>query len=342
MATTIQAQIKQIKSSIKSKDFASVYLLKGDEPFYIDLICKEFEDNVISEDNRDFNQTILYGRDTTAEMLVSACRQYPLMTDKRLVLLKEAQLMDKSQWPKILLYLNNSQPSTILVICNKAKEFDIKCKNAIVKNAGVVVESNKIPDYNVAKWIVSYVQSKQFTIDETAANMLNDYLGNDLQKIANEIDKMILNITTRKNITYDDISEFIGISKNYSIFELQKALSVKNVLKSNQIINYFAENQKEMPIQMFMPILFSYFTKLLIASEVYTRNAENIARALNFRSPFAAKDYVTALNYYSNEQLLNIIALFNEYDLKSKGIGTAPNTTADTIMKELVFKILHV
>lgn len=341
-AASIDSQIKQVKNSIKTKDLSALYLFYGEEPYYIDLLCHEFENNVIDEANRDFNQTILYGKDTNASQLISLCRQYPLMSDKKLVILKEAQMMDKKEWEKFLIYLTQPLTSTVLVICNKSKSFDTKCKNAIVKNKGIVVISDKIKDYQVSKWIISYVAGKKFIIDETSAEMLFEYLGNDLQKIANEVNKMILNIKQRTNITKEDISEFIGISKEYNIFELQNALSRKNVVKANQIINYFAQNPKENPIQLIIPILFSYFTKLLIASQVTSRNPREIASVLGFSSPFIANDYVTALNYYSTEQLLNIISLFNEYDLKTKGIGTYAMITDAELLKELVFKILHI
>jgi len=342
VATSIDTQIKQIRNDIKNKSLSSLYLLKGDEQYYIDLICNDFENKVIDETSRDFNQAIVFGKQTNASQLISLCRQYPLMADKRLVILKEAQLMDKNQWGKLLIYLKSPQLSTVFVICNKVKEFDVKCKNAIVKSGGVVVESNKLKDYQVPKWIMNFFAGKKFKIDDQCANMLCDYLGNDLQKIANEVNKMLLNIKDRTEITKNDINEFIGISKDYNVFELQNALSRKDVIKVNTIINYFEQNPKENPIQLIFPILFSFFCKLLIASQVPTRNDTDIATALNLKSIYVAKDYIVALNYYSTKQLLNIVALFNEYDLKSKGIGASPMLTEGNLLREFVFKILHI
>lgn len=341
-ATSIETQVKQIRSDIKNKTLAPVYLLTGEEQYYIDLICTDFENKVVDEASRDFDQAIVFGKQATASLLISLCRQYPLMSDKRLVVLKEAQLMDKGQWAKLLIYLQSSQPSTTFVICNKADKFDTKCKNAISKNGGVVVESAKLKDYQVPKWIANFVASKKYKIDDLCANMICEYLGNDLQKVANEINKMILNIHDRVEITQNDITEFIGVSKEYNVFELQNALSKKDVMKVNTIINYFEQNPKENPIQSIMPILFSYFNKLLIASQVPSRMDADIAAALNLRSPFFAKDYVAALNYYSTKQLLDIVALFNEYDLKSKGIGASPLLTEGNLLREFVFKILHI
>ncbi len=338
---SIDSQIRKIKEDIKKKNLTTTYLLKGEETYYIDLICNEFEKNVIDEVDRDFNQTIVYGKDTSASQLISLCRQYPLMSDKKLVIVKEAQLLEKKEWEKMLLYLTNPLASTVLVICNKAQSFDTKCKNAIIKNSGVIVESEKIKDNQVSKWIISYLAEKKFTIDETSATMLYEYLGNNLQKIANETNKMILNIKDRTNITKEDISEFIGVSKEYNVFELQSALGTKDSTKANGILSYFAQNPKENPIQLIIPVLFSYFTKLLIASQGPMRNANEIATALNFKSPYPAKEYINALNYYSTEQLLNIMSLFNEYDLKSKGIGTSAMTTDAELLKELVFRIIH-
>lgn len=343
MATiSIYSQLKQIKDCIQNNDLLPLYLLKGDESYYIDLICNEFENKIIDQSVKDFNQSVLYGKDTNAVQIISLCRQYPLMSDKKLVILKEAQLMEKNQWAKLLIYLNHPLQSTILVICNKSQNFDLSCKNAILKNKGMVFESNKLKEYQVPKWIIDFVHAKNFSIDESCANMLCEYLGNDLQKIANEIGKMILNIKNRKNITKEDISENVGISKDYNVFELQHALGTKNIIKANNIINYFAQNPKENPMQLVIPILFAFFTKLLIASQVSPKNASNVANALNFKSEYAVKDYMTALNHYSVQQLLNIISLFNEYDLKSKGINVSPMLSDRELMRELVFKILHI
>ena len=339
---SLESQIKRIRDDIKSKTLSPIYLLKGTESYYIDLVCAEFENELIDESARDFNQNILYGKDSTATQIISLCRQYPLMYDKKLVILKEAQLMEKGQWEKLKIYLDNPLASTVLVICFKAESFDIRCKNLIAKHDGVILNSDKLKDYQVPKWIVSYVNSKKFTINELDANMLYEYLGNDLQKIANEIGKMTLNIKGRTLITKNDINEFIGISKDYNVIELQNALGRKDTFQANNIINYFAQNPKVNPIERILPILFSYFTKLLIASQVTIRNADTIAATLNFKSPYAAREYLTALNYYSTKQLLSIISLFSEYDLKSKGIGASSMMTDAEILKELVFKILHI
>lgn len=342
MASSIDTQVKQIKEYIKKNTLAPIYLLKGDEAYYIDLICNEFETKLINPSDRDFNQTVIYGKEATAQQLITLCRQFPFMGDKQLVILKEAQLMPKNEWEDFAIYLNKPLSSTILVICYKSQKFvDVKTKNIITKQGGVVIESAKIKDHNVPSWITSYIKSINFTIDDGGVDILCGLLGNNLQNIANEINKLILNLNGRTHITTADIQEFIGISKDYNVFELQKALGLKDAVKANTIINYFEKNPKDNPIQVILPILFAYFVKLLIASQLPLKNSNTIAGALGISSYFA-KDYITPLNFYNTEQLLNIISLFNEYDLKSKGIGVSPLKTDAGLMKELVFKIIHI
>lgn len=344
----IDDKIKQIRVDIKENNTAPIYLLKGEEPYYIDLLAEYFEKNIIKDDNaKDFNLNILYGKDISAIQLMGICRQIPIMADKMVVILKEAQLMDKKQWSILLPYFQKPSPTTILVICFKksydssGKGLDVKVKNQLVKGGAVIVESEKLKyDYQVSKWIKNYFKNKGLTCEEQGLNMLYEYLGSDLQKIANEIDKMLINISEQKQITVQNISSYIGISKDYNVFELQNALFNKDIIKSNRIINYFEQNPKENPIQMIFPILFSGFQKLLIASEVPSGMESEIASKLN-TSPFIAKSYVQSLRFYSTEGLLDIISLFNEYDLKSKGIGAANFLTDADLLKELVYKILH-
>lgn len=337
MATTLN----QIYKDINDKKLSPIYLLTGEESYYIDLISSKFESSLIKEEDRDFNQTILYGKDTSASEIISISRQYPLISNLRLVIIKEAQMLDKREWEKLHIYLSKPLLSTILVICNKNKTFDIKTKNVITKNDGIIFESKKVADYKLNDWIISYVKEQGYSIDEISVNLLNEYLGNNLQTIDNEFKKLVLNLNGKKQITTDDINNYIGISKEYNVFELEKALTTKNVLKSNEIISYFEKNPKENPIQLILPMLFNYFVKILIASQTPTHSSQEIANVLGFHSPFLAKDYVSATKYYSSEQLYSIINLFEEYDMKTKGINKSPLTTDSDLLKELIYKIIH-
>lgn len=345
-STSIETQIKAIESAIKKRELSPIYLLMGEETYYIDKITSLFEQKLIDENAKDFNFNIFYGKDSDASQIIAACRQYPLMSDLRLVILKEAQLLDKKEWANMLIYLQAPQEKTILVICFKKETFDkaggftVAYKNAIVKQNGVYIECKKITEGRVNSWIKNYLKEKRFTAEENAIVLISEYLGTDLQKIANEIDKMIINIKTTK-ITTDDVSQYIGISKDYNIFELQNALARKDSEKVLTILNYFEKNAKDNPIQQIIPILFSFFAKLLVASQVKSHNESDIAQAMGI-SPFFAKNYTMALRYYNSEQLLNIISLFNEYDLKSKGIGASPLSTESALLKELTYKIMHI
>ena len=344
--TDINLQIKTVRENIKKRTLAPVYLLKGEEPYYIDLLCNEFE-NIIPPDAKDFNLSVFYGKDTLAEQIISSCRQYPMMADLKVVILKEAQLFDKKQWPMCLSYFQSPIKSTVLVICQKGKldangkGFDLSYQNTITKNGGVVIESSAVADYNIPKWIENYIKDKGLNAGYEEIRLLSDSLGNNLSKIANEIDKLLINIKNTKNISVDDISKYIGISRDYNVFELQKALGQKQIFKANQILDYFEKNPKDNPIQMIIPVLFGFFSKLLTASQSKARTADSLAIAIGVNK-FAAKDYLFTLNNYNTLQLLRIMDIFSEYDLKSKGIGKAPLTSDICLLKELVYKILHV
>ncbi|MDO5759565.1 MAG: DNA polymerase III subunit delta [Bacteroidota bacterium] len=334
------ATLKQIKDSISHKDLAHIYLLTGEEPYYIDLLANKFEQEVISEEAKDFNFNVLYGKDAVASMIIGMCRQYPLMADKRLVILKEAQMLDKGEWAKLSVYFSKPQPSTCFVICNKNKTFDTKTQNLISKSGGVIFESKREPDYKLANWIKAYIKEIGYTADEQAISFLESYLGNNLEKITNELAKLRLNLKDKKHISDTDVSSYIGISKDYNVFELQKALSQKQVLKCNQIIRYFAKNPKENPIQMILPSLFSFFVNVLACATMKGKNISEIASALH-STAYRLKDCMTATNYYSVEKLFYIVSLFEDYDLRTKGINVSPLCKEEELLKELVFKILH-
>lgn len=340
MATS-SVTFKQVKDNITKGNLAPIYLLLGEESYYIDVLTKEFEDKVIDNDAKDFNFNVIYGKEANANLLIPFLRQYPLMSDKRLVILKEAQMIDKREWGKMDVYFSQPQSSTCFVICYKNKTFpSVKMKNLLTKNGGVVFESKKLYEDKVGAWIASYIKEGGYTYDERIINVLVDKLGTDLQKIANEISKMQLNIKGTKHITLDDVYNYIGMSKDYNVFELQKYLARKDILKCNQIIDYFSKNPKENPIQMVISNLFSFFAKTLVASQTQPCTSQAVALALH-TTPYLVRDYMTALNNYSMPKLFEIIALFEEYDLKTKGMDISPLSEDGELLKEFIFKILH-
>jgi DNA polymerase-3 subunit delta len=335
-----------IIKDLKNRKYKPLYLLHGEEPYFIDQVSYYVEHHILSAAEKGFNQTVFYGKDTDLMTVLNAAKRYPMMAEYQVVLVKEAQDMkwgkdddDKKNINPLLSYLENPLPSTILVFCYKYGKFDKRKKTykAIDKN-GLVFESTGLYDNKLPAWIESYASEKKYPINTQAANMLAEYLGNDLSKIANELDKLMLNITAGQEITLKDIQDNIGISKEYNVFELQTALAKKDVLKANRIINYFEANPKSNPIVLVFGNLNNYFSKVLTYHYTKDKSPQSVARELGI-SPFFVKDYEQAARSYDYGKTLQIISLLREYDLKSKGVdSTAPH---GELMKELVFKILH-
>lgn len=336
-----------IIKDIKARKFKPVYLLHGEEPYYIDQIIHYMEEHILNDMEKGFNQTVLYGKDTDMATVMNAAKRYPMMSDYQLIIVKEAQEL---KWAKetegnsktaefVLNYFERPLPSTILVLGYKYANFDKRKKiyKAIDKN-GVVFQSDLVRDYKLAQWIDDLVKEKGYKIAPQASALMAEYLGADLSKIANEVEKLFLNIGKETTIDTDIIQKNIGISKEYNVFELQKALAVKNVLKCNQIINYFADNPKANPMVMVMANLSAYFTKIL--KYHYLPNKGDAAKELGV-NPYFVKDFETAARSYSLPKTFDIIGLMREYDLKSKGVDSTGNTTDGELLKELLFKILH-
>ena len=330
---------EQIISDFKTKSLSPIYIFTGDEPFYIDDLANKFEYSLLDESERDFNQTVLYGRDISVDDIIVNAKQYPVMADFRLVLVREAQDIDKKDWAKFDKYFENPIQTSIIVICYKYKTIE-KAFLKKVDKIGAVFESKKLYDNNIPQWAMNYAKTIGLSLQPQVSQLIADYLGNNLEKIANELSKLKLNIKDGEVVTIEQIEQHIGISKDYNVFELQKALAIRDILTSNKIINYFEANPKENPIQMVLPSLFSYFTKILIASQVKDKTSSNIAQTIGV-NPYFVKDYMTALNIYSTDKLFQIIFLIREYDLKSKGLDVSPSTTSGDLMKELIFKITH-
>jgi DNA polymerase-3 subunit delta len=336
-----------IIKDLKARKFKPVYLLHGEEPYYIDQVINYVEDHVLTDMEKGFNQTVLYGKDTDMATILNAAKRYPMMSEYQVIIVKEAQDL---KWAKetegsgkeveyILGYFEKPLTSTILVLGYKYANFDKRKKifKAISKS-GVVFQSDLVRDYKLAQWIEDLVTEKGYRIAPQAAALMAEYLGADLSKIANEVDKLLLNITKAVTIDTDLVEKNIGISKEYNVFELQKALASRNVLKCNQIINYFADNPKSNPMVMVLANLNAYFSKVL--KYHYLTNKNDAAKELGV-NPFFVKDYELAARNYNVNKSFDVISLLREYDLKSKGVESTGNTTDGELLKELLFKMIH-
>jgi DNA polymerase-3 subunit delta len=337
----------EIIKDLKARKFKPVYLLHGEEPYYIDQVINYIEDHVLTDMEKGFNQTVLYGKDTDMATILNAAKRYPMMSEYQVIIVKEAQDL---KWAKetegagkeveyILNYFEKPLTSTILVLGYKYANFDKRKKifKAISKS-GVVFQSDLVRDYKLAQWIEDLVAEKGYRIAPQAAALMAEYLGADLSKIANEVDKLLLNITKAVTIDTDLVQKNIGISKEYNVFELQKALASRNALKCNQIINYFADNPKSNPMVMVLANLNAYFSKVL--KYHYLTNKNDAAKELGV-NPFFVKDYELAARNYNVNKAFDVISLLREYDLKSKGVDSTGNTTDGELLKELLFKMIH-
>ena len=329
---------KAIIASISNKDLQPIYFLMGDEPYYIDKICDEFTNNILSTEEKEFNQVTLYAKDVTTEQVIAEAKQFPFGSNKRVVIVKEGQQLKNIE---ILdSYLNSPQQSTVLVISYKGKSLDKRKKfgKNLAKKC-VVFESNKLYDDKIPTWISSYVNEQGYAIENSAAAVLAEYLGSNLSKITNELDKLMLVLKKDEQITTKIIEDHIGISKDYNVFELQNALGKKDIVKANRIINHFAENTKNHHIVPVISALFSFFQKIMVYHFLEDKSSKNAASALKV-NPFFISQYQIAAGYYKKDQLFKIFKHLKKYDLKSKGVNNR-STDQHGLLKELIFKILH-
>lgn len=310
----------------------------GDEPYFIDRISDYIENNVLDESEREFNQSVLYGRDVNVQQVISEAKRYPMMSDKQVVIIKEAQNIRNIE--ELEAYVQQPLDSTILVLCYKYKTLDKrKTFPKTVAKAGVLFESKKLYDNKVPEWITGYLKEKKYNAAPKAIQLLAEYLGADLGKIANELDKLMINLPPGTEINPDHIQQNIGISKDYNTFELNDAVGKRDIVKANRIINYFGENSKEHPMVVTIGTLYTFFVKVLIYNLLQDKSRENAARALGV-SPFFLQDYITAANNYPAGRVKQAIALLREYDLKSKGFDSA-GTEEGELLKELIYRIMH-
>ncbi len=326
---------KQILDSIKRGDVRSIYFLTGDEPFYIDGISNYIEENLLAEEEKEFNQIVYYGRDIKVEDIISTAKRYPMMAERQVVIIKEAQDLSRTI-EDLLPYVENPQPTTVLVLCYKYKKLDKRKKlsKAIIKT-GVYFESQKLYENKVPEWIRKVVNKRGYTITPKAAQMLVEFIGNDLSKVNNELEKLQLIIKPGDSITPILVEENIGISKDYNNFELQNAISRRDVKKAFGIIQYFGNNPKNHPLVMTTALMFNFFSKVM---KYHTLPNKSIAPKVLGVNPFFIKDYELAAHNYPMKKVSSIISSIRDMDMKSKGVGASKMSQAD-LLKEMLINI---
>ncbi len=352
-------EVNQILLDLKRRIFKPVYFLSGEEPHYIDVISNYIENHVLEEADREFNQTVVYGKDTDLVSILGLAKQFPMMSEHNVVIVKEAQNLrelnksaasdddeggggksSSTGGQQLIQYINNPQPSTILVFCFKYKTIDKRSAIAkALQKSAVYLESKKLYENQIPEWVGNYVKDKKYTIGPKATMLISEFLGNDLAKISNEIDKLLISLPAGSEISAELVQDNIGISKEYNVFELQDALASKDVMKANRIVLHFAGNEKENPMVLVLSSLYGYFSKILKYHFLPDKSKFAAAQGLGV-NPFFVEGYARAAQNYNTGKLKQIFSYLKEYDLKSKGVGN-PSISHGELLKELVFKILH-
>ncbi|MBR4481243.1 MAG: DNA polymerase III subunit delta [Prevotella sp.] len=342
MAEAKNVSFDSIMADLKARKFVPVYYLMGDEAYYIDKIADYIAEHVLQPEERDFNQTVLFGSDVNASQIADYARRYPMMSEYQVLIVKEAQNVKNTE--ALERYFKQPMATTILVMCHKNGTVDGRKKEYVkaIQSAGVLFESKKLRDRDLPVFIENYLSARQVSIDPKSTQMIADNIGADLSRLTSELDKVILSLPEQdRRVTPQVVEDQIGVSKEFNGFELRDAIVNRNVFKANQIIKYFDENPKAGSIYSFLPLLFNYFQNLMIA--FYSPNPksqEAVADWLEMRSPWGAKDYMTGMRNYSGMKVMQIISKIREIDAKSKGLDN-PNTPPGELMKELIFYILH-
>ncbi len=332
-------EVRQLVTDIKNGKLSPIYFLMGEESYYIDEISKFIESSILTEEEKGFNQMVLYGRDVSVEDIVGQAKRYPMMAEHQVVIVKEAQDLSRTI-EKLVDYVEQPQPTTILVINYKYKTIDKRKKlYKALKKGGVIFESKKLYDNQIADWIRRVLSGHNYTISPKAAQMLAEFLGTDLSKIANELDKLKIILPEGTQITPEHIEQNIGISKDYNNFELQKAVGAKDVLKANQIIKYFGENPKDNPMVVTVSLLYSFFSKLLHLHGLHDKSPRSVASSLKI-NPYFANEYIAATRNYPMKKVSGIIATLREFDVRSKGVGSNAVGQSD-LLKEMIVRIMN-
>jgi DNA polymerase-3 subunit delta len=329
----------QIITDLKNKNYSPVYFLEGDEPYFMDQISNFILEHVLTEDEKGFNQTILYGKDLSIDAIMTAAKRFPMMAERQVVAIREAQNIKNIE--DLVSYAENPMRSTILVISYKYKTIDKRKKlYKAIQKSGIYFESKSLYDSNIPAWIAKYLKEKNLGIDPRAAQMITDFVGSDLQRIVNELEKVIISLVPGTSILPEDVEKNIGISKDFNAFELQKALGKKDILKSNRIINYFIDNEKQNPMPVIMGMLVNYFRKILIYHALENKSDRSAMAQKLGVNPFFLNDYIDAARSFSLDKAVNIISMMREYDLRSKGARGGSTGNGD-LLRELIYNILH-
>ena len=328
---------EKIISDWKKNVFKPLYWLEGEEEYFIDKLVDYAEHNILTESESSFNLSVFYGKDANWPDVINACRRYPMFADKQVVILKEAQQMRDVE--KLEAYIDNPLHSTILVVSYKDKKLDARKKfSKLVKEKGILLSTKKIYDRELPGWAQQLVESKGLSISQKALNCLVEHIGNDLVRIENEIEKLVLNLNKRTNITEDDIEKYIGVSKEYNVFELQTAIAAKDLPGCLRIISYFEANPKAGPVQLVLPSLYNFFSKVFMVFGAGTNDEKTLATTIG-TNPYFIKSYTEAARLYTYPGIENALLLLHQYNLKSVGVGS--NNAADaSLLKEMVVKML--
>lgn len=331
---------EQILSDIKKRIYYPIYFLMGEEPFFIDSISDELENTILDEAERSFNQVVIYGSDVDGvKDIITQARAFPMMGEYLVVIVKEAQNVKDIE--SLADYLDKLPSTTILVINYKYKKLDKRRALAkYVDKKGVLFESKKLYDDNIPNWIVKYLETKKYSITPKAAQMLADFLGNDLHKVRNELEKLMVAVPATKRIDDVDVEYNIGISKDFNVFELQKAIGSKNLVKATQIINYFGDNPNDNPIFMTIVVLYGYYTKLLKLHFSKDKSKNTLATVLGV-NPFFVNDYLEAARNYSWVDCMNSIAVLREFDMRSKGYNSTSDISQKELYREMLYKLVN-
>lgn len=332
-------EVAKIVNEIKAGNIKPIYFFMGEEPYYIDRLTEYIEGNILSEEEKGFNQMVLYGKDVSIEDVISNAKRYPMMAERQVVIVKEAQELSRTI-EKLESYADNPQPTTVLVFAYKYKTLDKRKKvTKLLEKKGVVYESKKMYDNQVGEWIKRVLSGKNYNIEPKAAAMLVEFLGNDLSKISNELDKLTIILPAGSTITPKIIEDNIGISKDYNVFEFRKAIGERDQLKAYKIADYFAQNPKDNPLVMTTGLVFGFFSQLLLYHGLKDKSPGNVAKTLKV-NPYFVKDYDIALRNYPMKKVSGIVGTLRDIDVKSKGVGANAIPQGD-LLKEMLVKIFN-
>ena len=331
---------EEIARDLKNRNYKPIYYLMGEESYYIDKISEYISQTVLTDEEKEFNLTVMYGADTDIASIINAAKRYPMMSEYQVVIVKEAQNVKDME--SLVYYVQKPLPSTILVICHKHGTLDKRKKlAATIEKVGVLFESKKIKDTQLSGFITSFLKRKSVDIEPKAAEMMAEFVGTDLSRMAGELEKLVLTLPAgQKRITPEQIERNIGISKDYNNFELKNAIIARDVLKANKLIKYFDENPKTNPIQATLSVLFNFFSNLMLVYYAPDKSEQGIASMLGLKSTWQAKEYLAAARVFSGVKVMQIIGEIRYCDAQSKGVDNVSLKDGD-LLRELIFKILH-